>query len=246
MNQIKEIYEKKLENEWKSDLNVGQYSMGWLYLQRYFIDKDQMILDAGCGNGSYSYSVLEEGAKNVYAIDLFDKAPFEKEGFHYSKASIDKLPFENDFFDIIFAQSVIYYSSDCGKTIDEWKRVLKPGGIIYISGHTKYSIYTLVRKIKLLLQFKSVEHLKGVKFFSTNYYKRLIKENGLKIIKIDGWGVRSVEFIFKCISVLARVLHIQYKDPRKVISNNKIWCQLKSLIGYHFVIIAQKGIETND
>lgn len=243
MNNIKDIYERKLNNEWKCDQEeVGKYSLGWLYLKEYLFSKERSIkiLDAGCGNGNYSFSLLKYHFTNVYAVDLFDTAPFANVGFHYQKASIDNLPFDSEFFDFVFAQSVIYYSKDYEKTIIELKRVLKPGGIIYISGHTKYSIYTLIRRLKLKLHLRTVEHLENVKFHSVGFYRKLLLKHKFHIIKIDGWGMFLLDNVFAVFGIVSRAFHLNYHDPRKKICRNAIWCRLKSILGYHFVILARK------
>lgn len=243
MNNLKDVYERKFNNEWKCDQEeVGRYSLGWLYLKEYLLSRERnvKILDVGCGNGNYSFSLLKNHFTNVYAIDLFDEVPFTYSGFHYQKASFDNLPFDSEFFDFLFVQSVIYYSTDYEKTIIELKRVLKPGGIIYISGHTKYSIYTLIRRLKLKLHLSSVEHLENVKFHSVGFYRKLLVKYKFHILKTDGWGMFLLDNVFALFGIASRVLCFNYQDPRKVICKNDSWCKFKSIVGYHFVILAKK------
>ena len=46
--------------------------------------------------------------------------------------------------------SVIFYLANPEKRIMEFKRVLKKGGIVFITAHTKYSLFILWRCIKRL------------------------------------------------------------------------------------------------
>lgn len=240
-NHVKEVYEKIFDSADAAQIHVETDLFGQ-YLYQYLNNKNEKILDVGCGYGRYSHSLISDLFSEVYGIDLFDTVPFKEQGFHYYKASMEALPFENDFFDIIFAQSVIYYSHDCRKTILEWNRVLKKSGLLLLSGHTKYSIYTLLRRIKRIFKLKSVEHLQGVKFYSTNYYKQLLIQNGFQIVKIDGWGMFFCDSIFRLIAVISRVFHFNFRDPRinVKIRDNTLWCRLKSIIGYHYIIVAKK------
>lgn len=239
MKQIKEIYSRKYDNEWKSDLSVGQWDLGWLYLQRCSSDKSMKILDIGCGTGRYSHALLSNGAQCVYGVDLFDEAPFEREGFSYVQGEMDDLPFEDGFFDLIFAQSVLHYSENLDKTIAELKRTLRPGGQLYVSCHTRFSIYTLVRKVKLKFHAKSVEHLEGMRFYSTKHYLQRLKEHGFKVVRVDGWGMFLFDAFFRGIVGLSRIFHFHFDDPRKKITENRLWARFKSVVGYHFVILAQ-------
>lgn len=102
----------------------------------------EVVLDAGCGSGVYSFTCGFKGM-TVYGIDL-DKKKVElcqkmseqmKLGnyTYFYKANILKLPFENDFFDkIIFSETLEHIPED-KKAIKELCRVLKPSGEMVIS-----------------------------------------------------------------------------------------------------------------
>lgn len=251
MKQVKEIYNRKFNEEWKSSLNVGSHDLGWQYLQHYLAREkntiEKKVLDLGCGNGQYSHMLLSHGMQNVYGMDLFEEVPFKEERFCYHQGDINqKLPYADNFFDMVFAQSVLYYAVDLEKTIQEIKRILKPNGILYISCHTKYSIYTLSRRIKLKFRRKTVEHLQGVRFYPASYYERVLEMNAFSILKVDGWGIYLFDTFFRICSGAAKVLHAKYKDPRKEICKNCIWCKFKSIVGYHFIVIGQNSSKEHD
>jgi SAM-dependent methyltransferase len=145
------------------------------------------ILDAGCGNGRYSFFLSKNGYKFVYAIDLFEK--IEHIDFIYKQSSIDNTNFESDFFDFIFCNSVIYYTDNPEHTLAEFHRILKKDGLIFFSAHTKYSIYTFYRILKRFFNFTSVAHLQNVVFFSANYYKNIIYKLNFQIIEQNGFSI---------------------------------------------------------
>ncbi|CFW97590.1 S-adenosyl-L-methionine-dependent methyltransferase-like [Syntrophomonas zehnderi OL-4] len=56
----------------------------------------------------------------------------------FSHGSIDSLPFENDFFDMINCLDVIEHTYNPAAIVAEFSRVLKPGGRVFVTAPTKY------------------------------------------------------------------------------------------------------------
>ena len=100
--------------------------------------KNKKILDAGCGSGIRSKILARKGAK-VIGVDIsknmLDIAREYCKGLkiRFDKASIDKLPYKNNSFDIIIASLVIHYLKNPNKAFKEFHRVLKKGGILIFS-----------------------------------------------------------------------------------------------------------------
>ena len=129
------------------------------FLERFIpANKAIRILDAGCGNGKYANYLYGKGYHNLVAVDLYDSIVFDQ--IPYLKARVESLPFHDNEFDVVYSNSVIYHLQQPENAILEFKRVLKPGGILIFSGHTRYSLHTLWRKLKILLKRKSVENLR--------------------------------------------------------------------------------------
>ena len=55
------------------------------------------------------------------------------------------MPFEDNFFDIVFVLDILEHVEDLDKAIDEIKRVLNTNGIIIFSGPTETWFYKLCR-----------------------------------------------------------------------------------------------------
>ena len=103
------------------------------------INEGDHILDVGCGGGANIARLLQRCPKgSVNGID-YSPVSVEKstkvnaqaiaEGrCKVQKASVTKLPFGNDIFDIVTAFETIYFWPDIEHCFTEVKRVLKPGG----------------------------------------------------------------------------------------------------------------------
>lgn len=208
------------------------------YLLEYIPeDKEIIVLDAGCGNGKYAFKLHELGYRNIFAVDLFDGIRTDGK-FKYFREGIDSLSFENDKFDFIYLNSVIYYLEDPANAVKEFRRVLKRKGIVLITFHTKYSLYTAWRVIKRAIGLKSAEHLKGVKFRSADYYKRSFEENGFEVIYTGGFGFFDLPR--KIYRMICRYFKKGREPVKRGVERNKALAHVKSIMAYHGVIVARK------
>jgi SAM-dependent methyltransferase len=233
-DEIKKIYEDLL----RSGSYPSDPGHQWAYLQRWLPkEKDSRILDAGCGNGRYALALARQGYSQIDGIDLFDA--IETFGaFRYKRGTIDRTEFGNASFDCVFALSVIHYLVDPKDGLMELWRVLKPGGTLVLSAHTRYSLFTLVRLIRV--KCGSAEHLTGVRFRSAITYCRLLNEIGFRVMDVDG-----IRLIPERISGPMRKWYSGEKKARydRYFEGVRPWMKLiRSTIGYHFITAAQKPL----
>jgi len=113
----------------------------------YFCEKwkrtdKRTVLDLGCGLGRHAILFAQYGF-DVSAVDLSEYALEvvnswkEKEKLEISTASADmkNLPYENEVFDCIWSYHVVSHTDTPGfkDVLNEIKRVLKPGGEIFLT-----------------------------------------------------------------------------------------------------------------
>ena len=106
-------------------------------LSREKIDETKSILDAGCGTGQTSAYIANQYRCNVTSLDcnkmMLDKAKQRFSSLHLpievKQGSTENLPFDEGVFDMILSESVISFT-DVSLTIPEFKRVLKPNGVL--------------------------------------------------------------------------------------------------------------------
>jgi|TARA_Y100000287_G_scaffold161173_1_gene140455 ubiquinone/menaquinone biosynthesis C-methylase UbiE len=97
-------------------------------------NKDQSILDVGCGQGYAMTKFKEAGFTNIQGITMSDedvKATQDK-GFKCEKMDQSFMTFEDESFDFLFVRHCLEHSPFPYLTLGEFHRVLKMGGKIYI------------------------------------------------------------------------------------------------------------------
>lgn len=91
------------------------------------------ILDVGCGIGTY-LKALKRYTQNLYGVDV--DAERIKEAARISPnvfvAPAEKLPFDDEMFDVVLLNEVLEHVKDGRKAVEEAIRVLKPGGHLVI------------------------------------------------------------------------------------------------------------------
>lgn len=102
-------------------------------------DKPEAVLDWGCGWGQVADLLIQRGLN----VKLFDyegpgapeaEAPLERypELSAFFSAEPVKLPYEDNSFDAVVSCGVLEHVSDPDGSLDEIRRILKPGGTLYI------------------------------------------------------------------------------------------------------------------
>ncbi len=114
---------------------------------------DNTILDFGCGSGVLSYHLAKNGY-DVSAIDL-ELGPLNliRERINFPK-NIDFIEgelisknFPKATFDIIFAMDVLEHVENLEEYTQHFHKLLKPNGVIIVSGPTENFLYKIGRKI---------------------------------------------------------------------------------------------------
>lgn len=142
------------DNQWRVailEMDLADWLRDWSLVQvdrtqAYYISRiaqlgmqGERVLDAGCGMGNWSMG-LARHYRRVDAIEI-DRARLDVlravspnfEGRIVPEvASVHELPYEDGTFDGVFCNGVLFVT-DYRKTLAEFRRVLKPGGQLYVT-----------------------------------------------------------------------------------------------------------------
>lgn len=176
-------------------------------LKNYAPKKEKLnILDAGCGTGLLAKKLSAFG--EVIGIDVSNEAlKFAKlRKIRIKKASISKLPFSDNTFEVIVSIDVIYHREITNDQIalNELFRVLKPNGILIL----RVPAYEWLNLAHDKLVYT------GRRYSRKNLYDKLLKAK---------FKVEKISFVNAIILPLAILQFIQEKIfyPKKLVSSIK-------------------------
>ncbi|MEH7356939.1 methyltransferase domain-containing protein [Neobacillus drentensis] len=163
-------------------------------LSREKIDETTSILDAGCGTGQTSAYIAEQYRCKVTSLDcnklMLDKARQRFLSLHSpietQQGSTENLPFSEGIFDIILSESVISFT-DVSLTIPEFKRVLKPNGVLL-------AIEMVLEKSLSEEELKTIVNFYGVsQILTENEWKTLFQRAKFKQVSVEKFNLQIDE-----------------------------------------------------
>lgn len=140
---------------WKR-LYAGEYPRGFLIMKTLksyapeFEVKGAAVLDVGCGDAGALIAFAEEGAVCA-GIECFEASlergamRAEEHGVNIDlkKGVAESIPYADARFDLVMLDNVLEHVGDRAKSLLEVRRVLKPGGLLYLVTPKPFSIYSL-------------------------------------------------------------------------------------------------------
>lgn len=137
--------------------------------------KGKKVLEIGLGQGADAEQIIRRGA--VYSgVDLTSEAAkrtetrFHLKNLEYEtvkQGSVLNLPFDDDYFDIVFSHGVLHHVPEIKQAQKEIHRVLKSSGALVVMFYAKWSLnylaaISVVRRLGLLGIYTSGANVSGI------------------------------------------------------------------------------------
>ncbi len=117
------------------------------------IKPGMMVLDIGCGIGTYTKRFVEMGCE-VVGVDidpkLLDIAKERVPQARFIESSVYALPFKSEQFDLVFSMATFEYIKNSQAAYYEMKRIAKHGGQIFVGTINANSSWGKCNKTKKL------------------------------------------------------------------------------------------------
>lgn len=189
--------------EWTGERMVTEYhALGCIeHLHRYsivlsHIKPEMTVLDAACGEG-YGTNLIANKANKVFGVDISKTAidhakdKYKSKNIQFIESSATNIPLDDNLIDLVVSFETLEHMLEQDDLIKEFKRILKPNGIIIISSPDKEfykegSINPYHLKELFFNEFESLvsTYFKNIKFiFQKNvlgsyiYSKDLLQRN---------------------------------------------------------------------
>ena len=138
--------------------------------------KPLLILDLGCGEGSFNYSAYNH---TVIAID--NKIP-NFTGEYFLMADADSIPLRDGIADIVIANWLLEHVSNPATVLGEIERVMSSGGLFYASIPNSFG---LEDRLYRLFNKDSGGHIQKYNFES--FLNLVYSTTGFKLVSFCEW-----------------------------------------------------------
>lgn len=178
----------------------------------YYVDfgrlRDKDVLEVGCGSG-FAVQLFAEAGARVTAVDLTEWAvettrrrldAFDLEA-EVLQGDAERLPFDDDSFDLVFSWGVIHHTSDMDRALRELVRVCRPGGQLVLMVYNRHSLFFVVyrafarflplwRRLGLHFEGARAGEREGLiaRHFTPPELRRKLTAAGLEAVSITPYG----------------------------------------------------------
>ena len=220
-DQVNNIWSKVWQQEDKTTpkmiFSSRLFIEGYPVFKKHFPNNFNRVIEIGGGTGRYGLTIAQEFPDaQVTITDIVDssvkfierlKNELNLTNVEVKKADVYNLEFREDYFDLIISDVVIQHLPNDLKAIKEMTKILKPGGVIIVSGVNLFNLPHTLYKL-----FHRKEYTYGYeKSYSKKELRRLYNEAGLEIINEDGfyfaYGIFRLKYIHSIFKLLGKAFN---------------------------------------
>ncbi|MCZ6820170.1 MAG: methyltransferase domain-containing protein [Calditrichaeota bacterium] len=187
-----DLYKPKQAND-----IVNRKNIAIAFLSK-FLESRGKVLDAGCGAGLVAMQMVQQGFF-VHGIDIskemidrcektFTKNGTDKSKYRFTVGGVYDSGISRDSLDGVIGLGFLQYQDDEQEALTCFQEILKPGGILVLSGPIKRKISNLFGLADILsTRARKSQERKAVLAISVNYYslsrfKRLLNSSGFTLL----------------------------------------------------------------
>jgi ubiquinone/menaquinone biosynthesis C-methylase UbiE len=208
--------------------------------------KNGILLDICCGTGDYLFENIDFFSQG-YGIDYCDKfiqeAIRKKNILNISKINFlvgdaRHIPLQDNYFDLVYSFSALYYISDIGHVLSEISRLLKPGAFAVLDFGFYYSLNTIVCNAYPELPVPCHVKLKNI--------LALLKVNGLTVVEkrnfqlLPLWGKRPWWLSPLLLSFWRRIFQLEIRA--KMLDEHLCSLPLLNKLCFRHILVVRKEI----
>lgn len=170
-------------------ISTGGYETTKEFVSRLNLKPGQKVLDVGCGIGGSAFYMAKEFGVNVVGIDLSsnminlalkrrEEVGVSVEQVEFEVADATKREYPPHSFDVVYSRDTILHINDKHSLFTRLFKVLKPGGIIFISDYC-------CSEGEHTEAFKAYVKQRGYNLLSPKSYGKVLEDVGFTQVKAD-------------------------------------------------------------
>lgn len=209
--------------------STNKMGFGNWIVSNYRIDKGASVLELGCGTGDMwkGRESLISTCSRLILSDFSDgmitttkEMVGNYDNIEYKVLDIQQIPYENDSFDVVIANMMLYHVPNIRKGLAEVRRVLKCGGVFYCATYGEHGIIEYLSKI---LSEYGVENKINKNFTLQNGHEILATTFSTieKKEYIDSLAVTNIDDMVEYIYSLSSMTSLN-RVPKQLIKNTLI------------------------
>jgi 2-polyprenyl-3-methyl-5-hydroxy-6-metoxy-1,4-benzoquinol methylase len=150
------------------------------------------IIDVGAGNGHFIKAAKDAGWI-AYGTEFEERAVriCEAKGIIMQAGKLDSRNYKPDFFDVITSFEVIEHINNPLEELTNFNRILRPGGLVYITTPNFNSLSRRIIGGKWSV-FNYPEHLS---YYTPRTLNQLFTSKGFKCVKMETTGINYDRFV---------------------------------------------------
>ena len=175
-----EFAEKYYRLEAAHPWSVGRRDIILRMLRSAGVHRSDRILEVGCGSGALVEAMEAAGYRDVTGLDMAEAAvgAARSRGLNnIVQADAAATDFDDGAFDCIIASDVLEHIMDESKALTEWRRLLRPGGLLFC----------FVPAFAFLWSEHDVEN-RHYRRYSRSMLESCVVEAGYKVERIGYWN----------------------------------------------------------
>jgi len=196
-----ELYNKEYFGEmtkWHKNERVDSIKKRLDHLFKLNKKEEINFLDVGCGEG---YALLDSYNRewNTFGFDISDNRieSVQNKKIEFTLGSIFNVKYPDNFFDIIYMDSVLEHVPNPLNYLIELNRIMKTNGVLYIGVPNENSLFNDVRK--LINHFKNIDASIKLRPFEQPYHivgytqktlKEISEQSNFHLVELVNFAAR--------------------------------------------------------
>lgn len=148
--------------------------------------KTNNILDVGCGDGHFLVEARKRGW-NVFGTEFTEEAVevCAQKGIHMIKGALSDVHVEAGYFDIITSFEVIEHTNNPKEEASILFKLLRPGGLIYVTTPN----FDSISRVLLGAKWNVIEYPEHLCYFTKRTITRLLRDAGFERVRVTSIGI---------------------------------------------------------